>query len=51
MHLAGNARAFLLANVLQIDGQRAQLLVRLAQLLLCPPPLRALPGFPQGPVH
>ena len=51
VHLARNADAFLLAHVLQIDRERAQLLVRLAKLLLGLPALGPLPGLAQGAMN
>ena len=41
----------LLAHVLQVDGQGAQLLVGLAQLVLRAPPFRPFPSLAQSPMH
>src|SRR5258708_4277338 len=51
MHLAGDAGALLLAHILQIDGEGAQLLVGFAQAFLRAFPLGALAGLAQRAVH
>src|SRR5436190_8869141 len=51
MHLAGDADALILPHVLQINGEGAQLLMRLAEIVLRAPAFSSFDGFPQGPLH